>query len=374
MKNKSTREKKYIINKRIPQFIIIISGMLTLGWFVLVVIANWPKALEDGWIWFLLRDMAIQILPIFATVMISALISATVIEVKEKNKLLDEIMREDVLLSDYIIDNLEFSRKKALLNKLYLDEKVSPHREMFEHMMKNLDDHRSNLKGDKTLYYEKCHITVNCEIGDEFITKTITRVIELKSELPMKFGRHKIIGLAYSPDSKEPELLNFSVDGQPRKDSVVHEYPTNEDNHLMNKSKNTIKKDFIYIDPDDRGIDNTNGVPFKIVYRTAVPNWDKNYTCRLKYPCKDFQLIFNIDPNDSRYCLHTAAFGFVDDGKASPNDDSGQHVTIVFENWAFPNDGVSVTMQEIVDRKREQEYNGIGTGGDSYEERGIYVT
>ena len=93
----------------------------------------------------------------------------------------------------------------------------------------------------------------------------------------------------------------------------------------------------------------SNKTPIKIEveYVTRCPKNDKVYTCRLQYPCKKFDFNFHLINDD--YLINASAFGFIDDAESSPNrSDDAKNLSIKFENWIFPRDGVCICLEKSV--------------------------
>ena len=93
---------------------------------------------------------------------------------------------------------------------------------------------------------------------------------------------------------------------------------------------------------------------------TRVPINDIAFTCRLKFPCHKFSFSYRIiGENASNYRLNARAFGFAESGKSAPNrHDDEPEISISFDNWVFPHDGVAVTMlekdnQHMLDKRSE---------------------
>lgn len=277
----------------------------------------------------------------------SALVSALLIDKRNSNKIVEEIVVNDFFTSEKFLELLDDNKKKQVLTGLEKQLKFDGCQEKFS-MYLAVKEKLNEPIFDKDLVYEKYYLDVVCDVKDEFIEKTFVKDVEIKS-LGRPFVDKEYVLLSiitptstkYSPaEITKVEINNEDIDLKLVKSKIK------DVNNTLNKIKGYNKKITFILDKT-LDFSNKKSIKIKIEYTTRCPLYDRVYTCRMPHPCKKFD--FNFFVNSEEFVINPAAFGFIDDATNSPNHTNDRkRVSIKFDDWIFPLDGVCVYLEKNV--------------------------
>lgn len=288
------------------------------------------------------------ILVIFSIVLTS-LLSALFIDTKSKNNIVSDLIVNDVFSNCEFYSILEKEHKQKVLvsleNDLYFSGK-SVLNEMYSSIRQAMIEHIHD-----NIYLDNCSISIRCKILGDCIEKDVYKTVGIKSyDKSYRLVDYPIATRAYSESVLgEPfSIKKLVINGEPIdiKKSITIK-PVAKESPLEAKNGYTTVNQFVYNKILD--ISNKKETKIQIHYYSRVPLNDKTYTCRMPYACKSLVFDFALveEERKNNYRLNTVAFGFIDDAKNTPNiSDDKLSTRVTFNNWIFPNDGVTVTICE----------------------------
>ncbi len=283
---------------------------------------------------------------IVLSMLVSSFLSALLIDTKDKNSIVAELIINDVFSNCEFYSLLESPHKKKILNGLENEVYFSGKNEL-QSMFSSMRDSVLEISKDE-IYYDNCAIDIQCYIKDDYIEKRILRTVKIKSyDKSFRLTNYPLVKCTYSDALKYEhiEIKALSIDNKPIDLSKIRRIPLEGNSSLDTKSGYTVSEKYIYDDVIDTSYKKPKEI--KVEYITRVPLNDKTYSCRMPYACKSFLFEYAIKQKHDDYRLNTVAFGFIDDAKKTPNiSDDISSVKVSFDNWIFPCDGVAVTLCE----------------------------
>lgn len=290
-------------------------------------------------------DTACNILITIITISASTFLTSIFIERRDKNNIIEDVIVNDLFTSESFINKLDEEKFNNLLSSLESKKHFSNNKikaEMYAAIREKLNN--APLDG-KPLYYEKCSYDINCKEYATHIEKEFIKTIKVKS-LNGKFREKKFILLSIAScpiDGVETsEIKSFKIDGKNIDLKYIQKQSYKVDAMNVKQGYDEGTK-YIYDKPIDFSVHNIKTIEIEYITRTPID--DGSYSCRLPYPCKSFNFKFSLDSKN--YKINPIAFGFIDDAKDSPNRPRDRkNVTINFEDWIFPLDGVCVFLEK----------------------------
>lgn len=288
----------------------------------------------------MLKDILLVIISVLGT----NLLLNVVIQKGQNNDFFTDFFANDIISSPEFYENLDDKNTikilKCLESKQYFNNNVII-TEMYDSIRHKLN------KIDKEYYFEKCTYNVTCSVYDNFFEKNIVRAIRIRSY------------------KSSAEIRNFNLANYTSKTVNGHKsYELKSlviDGHELDVSRNVTLKSIPIIDlmSKKNGYDSKINLQYngKLSLRndadtTITVNYivrstldDITSTFRASEPCKNFQLIYKIDPN-SNYKVTANAFGFWDSADSSPNNLIDHEININFNDWIFEDDGVTVSLSK----------------------------
>lgn len=343
--------KKHRTNKILKKFVvkqgvIVLSGMLTIICLCVYFYISYELNIETINANSLQINVALlstikDVLVVLISILGTNLLIGLLVDVSSKNNLVTHIMENDIISDPYFYTLMEVEQKEKMLNGLieniYFDNKDT--KKMFYNI---LDKLKCSID---EYYFDKCEYIVSCNIYDNYIEKTITKKVEIKSfdeNIIIKdfglgsFASRKVAGL------NTFELISVEVNGE-KMDA------TSEDIKLVNRKLSNLdeqnKYDSYggYIYGKNLHINNSIGTKISVSCVTRTSKDDITTTFRVTKPCRNFALIYSIKQHE-KYRIAVDAFGFLDDADDSTNNRSDSNINIKFDDWIFENDGVVVSV------------------------------
>lgn len=290
------------------------------------------------------RDVTLVILSVLGT----CWLTSWIIDVRARNEMYSDHFSNDFLSDPDIYLNMTEATQKKMLssmeNALLFNGK--PH---LSSMYDNIKEKFITLSRDD-YYYDDCRYTIDCDIMEDRIVKSITRTLKVKSydaqctvkDFPLVTwsgrrikdkGGKKVVPFKYT---------SVTLDGKtiPKYDIKSISEPSN--NIASLNSGYSVKYTYRYA-PELALTDNQPRI-FSVTYTTIVPLDDIVYTCRANVPCRNFSVDFRVSSCDDRPCKAMArAFGFFDSAMHSPIIEENGRVRVSFNDWIFPHDGIVIT-------------------------------
>lgn len=301
----------------------------------------------------ILMNIVSNMLLVGISVLSTTVISIPLIEVRSKNSLYDKILLDDVLSDPRFYNALSKEDREKMLRSLEANlhfRGSATKEDMFQSIRKKLNTyHDRNDTDAEQCYLESCSYHIKCEICGQYFCKTVNKVIDIrayepinKRNFPLCITSAPVLNDRYDVSEVETLIINgreLNVnDCVETKSSNIHNNAFDKKSGYTRRSGHFYKGN-LHLTPDK---------PTKITvnYKTYVPIRDTFYSCRTSYPCHKFQFSYMLSGKCAdEYSLSVCAFGFVDDGRETPNrSDSNPDIEVNFENWIFPLDGVAVTM------------------------------
>lgn len=275
----------------------------------------------------------------------SSFLTSLFIEKREKNNIVEDVIANDLFTSESFIAMLENEKSDSLLKKLEEKKYFSGHKVKTEMFAAIRDKLNNSPLDNKPLYYEKCSYDINCKECETYIEKEFFKRIKVKSlSSAFKEKEFILLSIASCPIKgiDTSEIKSFKIDGKNIDLKYIQKQPFKVD---AMKIKQGYAEGINYVYKKTIDFSARNVKTIEIEYITRTPIDDGSYSCRLPYPCKSFNFKFSLDSKN--YKINPIAFGFIDDAKDSPNrPQDRKNVTINFEDWIFPLDGVCVFLEK----------------------------
>lgn len=270
--------------------------------------------------------------------------------IKAKNNLYSDLLTNDVFASEDFYNALSSENREKIhnnLNEHLLFDGSKIKTKMYSYVTDKLND-----SFDDNYYYEECNYDIKCTIFEDRLEKKILKTIKLKpikekhtlKEIRIASSKYMAnekskFGLPF--DKVKVKINNSTVDKQKYIKEIKGEITDTDKKSGYNEHK--IIKCTKTID-----LSNKKAQKIEIEYTTIVPPNDLSYVCRLDHACKKYSFNFSvISKNKKEYSIDVAAFGFLDDASGSPvHSDDDMSAIVKFDNWMFPQDGVSLSLIE----------------------------
>lgn len=278
----------------------------------------------------------------------SALLSSILIERKNSNKIVEQIFVDDFFTSEKFLELLNEEDKKKVIVELEKQCGFDGCRQKSEMYLAVKEKLNRPIKKNENLFYEKYHIDIGCEIKGDYIEKTIVRSVKIKA-LDKRLDIKDYVLLSISSKKinghKASEITQLKIDDKLIDLKYVKQKNQKASNIIDEKRGYSENIEFYY--DQKLNFSNKTAISIEMEYVTRCPINDLLYTVRMPYPCQNFTFIFNVKNED--YVVNPSAFGFIDDGNASPNRKNDRKtISINFNDWIFPLDGVCVYLEKNV--------------------------
>ena len=288
-----------------------------------------------------------QIILVVFSITGSALISTVLIEKKKSNKIVEEIFIDDFFTSNKFLDIIDDENKNRILDSLLAGKHFEGCKEKAE-MLRAVIEKINLPVFDFDFCYEKCDLDIVCEIKENYIEKTVLKHVRIKSlEKTKNVKDYNILSISASDlvDITPVEIKKVRIDGTVLSESLIKKQSKPASDSL--NMKRGYSTNYSFCVDKTLNFSNKKPIDFQIEYTTRCPLNDISYFCRMPYPCKEFDFKFHV--KNKNYHVNPSAFGFIDDAKDSPNSSSDrQSVSIKFEDWIFPLDGVCILLEKNV--------------------------
>ena len=198
-------------------------------------------------------------------------------------------------------------------------------------------------------YYENYSTFVSCSRDGNYLVKDITTEYTLKNPMAGKEKIEAIVGLdlffCKNSNSTSPKLMEFTIqnENEEKKNilelSEMHETPINTEGAYNTKAtiahKSTVEKYKILLD---------KSTYVKLRYISYAPISDKSYISILRYPTKNYKMVFHNPKNDLSFSGDFIGPLLTDD-HIMVNKKEGL-INIDCTTWCLPGDGVTVAIFE----------------------------
>lgn len=284
-----------------------------------------------------------DIFVIVATTFGVSLLIGTLIEKKTKNDLYMEIVR-DTIESKEFNARLTSEEKQILCDKFTKLNKCQNIKVIFD-MYKSIENKFCNIDIKKEPFYlNRCTYDISCDMKSGYIEKTYVKSLYLRSYNNretiecLRLGSFRSVKYG---DLSSHEKKSLYIDGKKISiDKVViqpdkQEYSGLEHQHGYNEALCAM-----YCDNINLYSDKDTCIAYQYISRTSIKDFTTIVRCA--YPCKSFVAKFHINGDKNK--ITCSAFGFIDDGKKSPNNDHENDISVEFNEWIFPEDGIVFTI------------------------------
>ena len=193
-------------------------------------------------------------------------------------------------------------------------------------------------------YFQRYDLNVYCKINGDFITKTITRKMIIKStgdknlELDIADFFSATFAESELGDDERVELREFVVNKKSYKQKVkidkieAAELGSYKQKYFLNAISNDVKKALTI---------GKQSIKVKIVVKTKTMLDDNMFIHKIPVACKEYKA--RVDYKNDECKVIGAPFGFMDtyiDEKCSVEQISEEAIEISFSEWILPGDGV----------------------------------
>ncbi len=288
---------------------------------------------------FVVKNISSALVSVFS----ASFLSSFFIEVRQKNDEYRYHVSNDFIVSKDFHDSLSDENKKELKSWLIKGEYFNGSELRYE-MINGIKEKLDNYPD---YYFDKLDLKISCKYdeieGKQVIKKAITKTITLKSfssscSIDNYLFLESVYADSYSPEPiAEIKVSNYNNNRPLVKDKdyvIKHEI----------KEKKSLAGGYYYA---YRFIFNkkirlgSKGVKIEVSYNTFADVNDRRYVNRVPVPCKKYTLAFTGPDEDKDVCA--LAYGFVDDATTTPVlKDVPNSVSVAFDDWIFPRDGVVI--------------------------------
>lgn len=298
--------------------------------------------------WFNLCSIFKDVFVVLTSTLGVNLLLSICLEKINQNKAFEDFFLNEIVSSPKFYENLSKEDKTTMLHALeanyyYNDSNIK--KEMYKSITNKL-----KWGNERDYIVTECKCDVSCYIHEDYIEKRIIKHIEIVPDTPnykvekfplLNITSNKIAGKdAVELEKVEIENVEIDIDKRVYKGTKPNENNLDKRVGYDEFHELSLKKPITF--------DKDNVVPKKITiyYKTRTPITDLSYTCRMGSPCKKFEFRFEVK-DSSQYQVRAYAFGFIDDGKNTPNFGDNNKVVIQLNDWIFPNDGVTVFLNKV---------------------------
>lgn len=270
------------------------------------------------------------------------------IEKEAKNSTLQEIFTEEILSSEKFYDLFDSNEKSKIISAVesnYYGGKNPSYLEMRQSINEKLLEYNNT---NENYIVKKCEFSIDCSVYEDYIEKSVVKKIKVCPSKGKKINNFSILKVTSeeikNKNAVELKYIKVNGDTLSSKDyCMVKDDNRSEADKRLGYNKSSIIK----LNESLKFESPTKEKTIEIKYITRVPISDLSYVCRMKMPCESFSLDFEIINSDC-YKVNAYAFGFIDDGKNSVNQDNKKNkIKITFDDWIFPGDGVAIALQKI---------------------------
>ena len=299
-------------------------------------------------------DILSNVLLVGFSVLSTSLISVPFIEVKGKNELFQKHILTDVLSTPESYAILAAEEKADMLSGLesniFFDCNIIK-QEMYSSIRDKIIGFSAKAIDANTLpgcFFESCKYDIECTIEGSFIVKSIMKVVDLCSYQEQDVQDFVLCSSSSenAQDGKHSTLEALSVNGVDKnvQDKTIVSAANAQETGTFNK-RSGYKQNVKYVYNNMLHLSPTEPTQIATTHKTAVPDNDLAFTCRLSYPCHHFEFRFKLlGEAANKYRISVNAFGFAEDGKKTPNRPDDSEIKVSFNNWIFPMDGIAVTL------------------------------
>lgn len=285
------------------------------------------------------KDFLLVVISIIGTTLLTALL----IEINQKNATYTELIANDIFASPEFYSNLTDENKRKIIENLEEEYygRFPIMQELYGLFREKLNSFSHNY------YYEECNYNVSYYSIGSSLEKTIVRTMKIRSYTEtVKIKNFYVCRYSLSPNenihgtpkSQIPfQIVSISINGivQPMDNIVVEEQITS--NQLLDKCGYSstcivkLKNDIILTSDNDTII--------RIKYKSIVTKMDDPMSFRVPVPC--IKYILNCTaPSEYKVVAH--AFGFFDSASNSSNSIYDNTISVTFDNWLMPDNGVAI--------------------------------
>ncbi len=337
--------KPFAIIKKSLVWYIILSAITTIAAFILCFFC----VKYQGNIWLsLFKDIAV----IIASTISVSLLLGLLLEKSSKEDFYAEIIG-NAITSDFFLKRLSADEKQQLVDNVNRTVRCNDNASL--HTIYSSFENRFVEKDfSKDGYYmEECRYDIECKVTEHYIEKTCVKTMKFKSyetKYTLKtfsMGTHSMKTIN---EKNSFEMLSVSIDGNQLKQKEMEDYIKYEKVPLGNQGpllcgENIYNfREKCFLNKEIRLKDNkAKTISYKYITRTELS--DNALTVRCSMPCKKFTV--NYDMKSENYRLKAVAFGFIDRGDDSPNISSETKISVEFDKWILPEDGVVIMINKV---------------------------
>lgn len=311
--------------------IMILVGGGVLEYFVNKELLPWPG---------LLNIISVFLITL-GSIMLTSAVSTFLLDKSGLIELL-KIQLKDIMISDEYIKTLKREKlaniRQKINNELYCSGVASNENSLLNTVNRSIDPLLEKY------YFEYYDLEVTCKIENEIIKKVITRTMKLKpmdktGTIMIKLKELFSNGFIFDEEEHAPpvELLELEVDDADLMDKIILK-------KVVNRGCSYTEEYFLapVSGFEDHLLIPPRGTEVRIVIQTIVPIRDPFFYHKLPVACEKYSARFNYNHDECDVLYGT--FGFLDsviEGKCKTKSDP---ITIKFNEWILPGDGVAFTI------------------------------
>lgn len=300
------------------------------------------------------RDLLLILVSIIGT----TLLTANIIEKNQKNTTYTELIANDIFASPEFYSNLSEDNKRKIMDNL---EKNYYDNFPIKQELYNL--FRERLNGfSHSYYYEVCNYNVSYYYTGSCIEKTIVRTMKIRSYTKNeRITNFYVCRYSLSPNeningnlnSQIPfQIVSVSINDvkQPMNNILVENKMTS--NQLLDKCG--YSSTCVVRLKDDIVLSTTYDTIIRIEYKSIVTDMEDPMSFRVPVPCRKYILNCTV-PVEYKVVAH--AFGFFDSASNSSNSVYDNNISVAFDNWLMPDNGVTISCFNKNMKINDQEIN-----------------
>ncbi len=285
------------------------------------------------------KDFLLVVISIIGTTLLTSLL----IEINQKNTTYTELIANDIFASPEFYSNLTDENKRKMIKSLeqnYYDR--FPVKQILYDLFR---EKLNNFPHE--YYYEECNYNVSYYFTGDSSEKTIVRTMKVRSYMEnavinnfyvCRYSLNSEKETNNNSNSKIPfQIISISINGvvQPTDKIVVENQATS--NQLLDKCG--YSSTCIVRLKDDIILSSESDTIIRIEYKSVVTAMDDPMSFRVPVPCKKYILNCTA-PIEYKVVAH--AFGFFDSASNSSNSLYDNTISVIFDNWLMPDNGVAI--------------------------------
>lgn len=286
-----------------------------------------------------------NILLIIISIIGTTMVTAPLVEVKQKNIMYGDLIANDIFSSPEIYKHFSLDNKKKILN--YLEKEIYFSNSEFNEYM--YDKIRNLICiSDFEYYYQKCEYSITFDMHQDYLKQTFSKTLFIRSTNESSVINGLSLAKAIlkeipNQDIFIPELLIIGEQNIDINKNCKINYKKST-NQIFVKNGYDMECEWIY--KKRITLCHSKDTIIRLCYTICKPLDNNTIGVRVNVPCKEF--IFRaIAPSEYKLSAHT--YGLWNNMQYNQMGNLDNEISIIFSDWIIPNNGLSLAYHRISD-------------------------